>query len=532
MRKYFIIAYVIIGILVSLTIAISFDIKGLGGLTMLKTSLRKGGSPELDGGLEWFNTKMPIKLSDLRGKLVLLDFWTYCCINCMHVIPDLKRLERQYPDELVVIGVHSAKFTNEAESENIRQAILRYEIKHPVVNDANFAIWKRYSVNAWPTLVLINPEGYIIGYYSGEGNYELINSKISQTITEFRERGMLDEKPISFDMESKKVVSGVLSFPGKVIADELTNRLFIADSNHNRIVITDLDGRVIEVVGDGIDGKGDGNFSESSFNHPQGMALKGNTLFVADTENHLIRRLDLDKKMVTTIAGTGEQAGFMAQGGEGLTSSLNSPWDLTLVEDKLYIAMAGSHQIWVMDLAAGLVQPYAGSGHEGRIDGPLPSSALAQPSGITTDGKMLFFADSEVSSIRSVDLGPDGRVKTIVGLDLFVYGDKDGVGDEVRLQHPLGILYHEGMIYIADTYNHKIKVVDPKDRSCKTILGTGDPGHVDGKAPEFYEPGGLAVAKGKLYIADTNNHAIRVADLGSMEVTTLQISGLLKIISF
>lgn len=526
MGKYLVIAYITIGILVSLTIAISFDIKGLGGLTMLKTDLRKGRAPELDGGLEWFNTKRPIKLSDLKGKLVLLDFWTYCCINCMHVIPDLKRLEAQYPNELVVIGVHSAKFTNEQEAENIRQAILRYEIKHPVVNDANFAIWKRYFVNAWPTLILINPEGYIIGYYAGEGNYELINNKIGQTIAEFREKGLLDEKPISFDLESKNVISGILSFPGKVIADEPTNRLFIADSNHNRILITDLAGKVIKIAGNGNAGKNDGNFSESTFNHPQGMVLKGNTLFVADTENHLIRRLNLDEETVTTIAGTGKQAGFMTQVGEGLTSSLNSPWDLTLIEDKLYIAMAGSHQIWVMDLDSGLVQPHAGSGHEARIDGPLLSSALAQPSGITTDGKRLYFADSEVSSIRSVDLGSEGMVKTIVGIDLFVYGDKDGIGDEVRLQHPLGILYHEGMIYIADTYNHKIKVIDPKGKSCKTLLGTGEPGNADGKAPEFYEPSGITIANGKLYIADTNNHTIRVADLASMEVTTLPISGL------
>jgi len=465
-------------------------------------------APELVGGTAWLNTDRPIYIKNLKGKVVLLDFWTYCCINCMHMIPDLKRLEAKYPDELVVIGVHSAKFTNEKDSDNIRQAVLRYGIEHPVVNDSEFRIWRSYGVRAWPTLILINPEGYVAGVVSGEGHYELLDEAIGALIAGFS--GKMDRTSLGLALEKYKQPDTALFFPGKVLAS--SNRLFISDSNHNRIVIADLNGNVTDIIGGGEAGASDGAFEEATFNKPQGMSLDGKYLYVADTENHLIRRCDLETRTVETITGTGQQA--------------RSPWDVIVVKDKLYIAMAGAHQIWVMDLKERHVQPYAGSGHEGKIDGSLTESALAQPSGITTDGKRLFVADSEISSIRSIDLDENGKVETIVGLDLFEFGDRDGKGREVRLQHPLGVLFHEGMLYVADTYNHKIKVIDPDKKTSETLLGNGEPGSNDGVSPRFHEPGGLAIFGNKLYIADTNNHAIRVADLSTELVNTLFLKGL------
>jgi len=485
-------------------------------------------APELTGGASWFNVSKPLTLADLKGKVVLLDFWTYCCINCMHIIPDLKKLETKYSKELVVIGVHSAKFQNEREAENIRQAILRYEIEHPVINDSNFAIWQAYGARAWPTLVLIDPEGNIVGSDTGEGHYEILDKLIGKLSSEIRSKNLINEKPIPLSLEKYKQGPTYLSFPGKILADKASNRLFIADSNHNRIVITNLEGEVLDIAGNGETGRGDGTFKDASFHHPQGMALQGDNLYVADTENHLIRKLDLKAKIVTTIAGTGKQAEFMASGGMGISSPLNSPWDLAYVEGKLYIAMAGAHQIWVMDLETTVFQPFAGSGREGCIDGLLDKSTLAQPSGITASDSMLYFADSEVSAIRSVDM-KGNRVKTIVGQDLFVFGDVDGKGEEVRLQHPLGVANYNNLIYVADTYNHKIKVVNPVDNTCITFAGDGQPGFTDGKEPRFYEPGGLSLAKNnknKLYVADTNNHAIRTIDMKTKEVSTLQIKGL------
>ncbi len=482
-------------------------------------------APELAGGTAWLNISRPLTLADLKGKVVLLDFWTYCCINCMHIIPDLRKLEAKYPKELVVIGVHSAKFQNEREAENIRQAILRYEIEHPVINDSNFALWQAYGARAWPTLMLIDPEGNIVGSDTGEGHYEILDKLIGKLVSDFRSKNLINEKPIPLSLEKYKQGPSLLSFPGKILADEPSNRLFIADSNHNRIVIVSLEGEVLDITGNGEIGRGDGTFKDASFHHPQGMALQGDNLYVADTENHLIRKLDLKSKIVTTIAGTGKQAAFMDTGGMGTFSPMNSPWDLVYVEGKLYIAMAGAHQIWEMDLKTAVFQPFAGSGREGCIDGLLDKSALAQPSGITASGSRLYFADSEVSAIRSVDT-KENRVKTIVGQDLFVFGDVDGKGKEVRLQHPLGVANYNNLVYVADTYNHKIKVINPVDNTCITFAGDGQPGFIDGKEPRFYEPGGLSIARNKLYVADTNNHAVRVLDMKTKEVSTLQIKGL------
>lgn len=496
-----------------------------GEISVVSAQKKRVPAPELAGGTAWLNVSKPLALADLKGKVVLLDFWTYCCINCMHIIPDLKKLEAKYPRELVIIGVHSAKFENEREAENIRQAILRYEIEHPVVNDSNFAIWDAYGARAWPTLVLIDPEGNIVGSDTGEGHYEILDKLIGQLISDYRPKNLVNENPIPLSLEKYKLGPSILSFPGKVLADEASNRLFIADSNHNRIIIADLEGDLLDVAGNGETGKGDGAFADASFDHPQGMALHNNYLYVADTENHLIRKLDLKAKTVKTIAGTGKQAPFMDTGGMGTFSPLNSPWDLVFLDWQLYIAMAGAHQIWAMDLETTVFQPFAGSGKEGRIDGPLDKAALAQPSGITLSGTMLYFADSEVSSIRYVDLEKK-EVKTVVGLDLFVFGDVDGQGDVVRLQHPLGVFNHNGLIYVADTYNHKIKLLNPLDRTCRTYSGNGKAGHVDGKDPQFYEPGGLSIANNKIYVADTNNHAIRVVDMKTKEASTLQIKGL------
>ena len=482
-------------------------------------------APELKGGRGWLNTDKPLSLAALKGKVVLLDFWTYGCINCIHIIPDLKRLEAKYSSQLVVIGVHSAKFDNEKETDNIRRIILRYEIEHPVVNDADFAIWQAYSVRAWPTQVLIDPAGYVVGVAHGEGNYAVLDEAIAKLIGEFRPRGELNEQPLKLALERAQVGDLPLAFPGKVLTNVASGRLFIADSNHNRIVVTKLDGTLIETIGTGASGAADGTFERATFFRPQGLALDGETLYVADTENHLIRRVDLKKRIIETIAGTGKQSHAETGSGAALTVALNSPWDLQLVGRTLYIAMAGPHQIWQLDLEKALVSNYAGSGREARTDGALSASAFAQPSGLAFDGRHLYVADSESNIIRSIDLENE-VVSTLVGGDLFEFGDRDGRGDDVRLQHPLGVVAYQGKVLIADTYNHKIKQLDTTSRTVKTFLGTGKPGQADGAQASFYEPGGLSIAHDKLYVADTNNHAVRVVDLQTKQTTTLMIKGL------
>jgi DNA-binding beta-propeller fold protein YncE len=484
-------------------------------------------APDFPPDLDWLNVKKPISIEELRGKVVILGFWTYCCINCLHVLNDLRKLEEKFGSELVVIGIHSAKFTTERNTGNIRQAVMRYEIGHPVVNDYRMEIFNSYNIREWPTIVLVDPEGNIVSQLSGGEVYDVLNDSIVDILEKFEVINEVDHLPIELMLEKEPVLPGFLAFPGKVIADEKTNQLFIADTSHNRVVVLSLkDGTLKYIIGKGVKGSEDGELNNATFNHPQGLAFDGKRLFVADTDNHLIREVDLLQGKVSTLAGTGQKSSFPYKSGHARQVPISSPWDLVLAGKDLYIAMAGTHQIWRLELKTRIISPFAGSGQIARTDGPRNHSALAQPSGITSDGKKLYLADSEVSSIRSVGLEKNGKVETIVGGDLFDYGDTDAKGQEARLQHPLGIAYHKNYLYVADTYNNKIKRVDIREQFCETYAGTGEAGFSDGDSASFNEPGGLSIANGKIYIADTNNHAIRIVDIKTKMVETLNIKGI------
>lgn len=494
-------------------------------------------APELPPTQPWLNTDRPISLKELKGRVVVLDFWTYCCINCLHVLPELKYLEQKYKDSLTVIGVHSAKFNNEREVENIRQAVLRYDIEHPVIVDSGFHVWEQYAVRAWPTLMVIDPEGYIIGYVSGEGNRDVLDQLIEQLIQEHKDKGTINFQELSLTLEKQQQpLASPLAFPGKVLTTDAgidgKNCLFIADSGHHRLVVSTTDGEVIHVIGTGKPGFNDGSFAEAQFRAPQGMAFDAEKqlLYVADTENHTLRQVDFNTQVVKTIAGTGKQSyQIVPHGGAALETPLNSPWDLEKVGNSLFIAMAGPHQIWEMQLDIGKVRTYAGTGQEACINGSLTQAAFAQPSGLTTDGRELFVADSEVSSIRGVGLGELPQVRTVCGSgELFGFGDVDSEGFDVRLQHCLGVEYIQNYLWIADTYNHKIKRVDLRTSSCETMLGDGQPGCKDGQGlgSSFYEPSGMSALGSHLYIADTNNHAVRHVELDTLNVTTLEFPGL------
>ncbi|MEX2561216.1 MAG: thioredoxin-like domain-containing protein, partial [Pirellulales bacterium] len=498
-------------------------------------------APSLAGGSEWINVDAPLDVPMLRGKFVLLDFWTYCCINCIHILPELKKLELAHPGNLVVIGVHSGKFVTERDADNIRAAVLRYQIAHPVVNDPDFVLWRRFGVDTWPTLRLIDPEGNLVAGTKGEVEFAALDRVIRNAVPYYRRKGVLDETPLEFNLEHHQAQDTPLRFPGKLLADEAGDRLFIADSNHNRIVISRLDGELLDIIGTGAVGRDNGRYDQATFNNPQGMALRGDTLYVADTQNHMLRKVDLRTKQVATIAGTGQQRRearpqSRRNVGVPIRTRLASPWALWIHGDELYIAMAGPHQIWRMALDERQIGVHAGSGVEDIVDGPLAprggsqtSACFAQPSGLASDGRWLYVADSEGSSIRAVPLGPTGLVKTVIGTAhlaadrLFVFGDVDGPLPLARLQHPLGVVWYRERLYVADTYNSKIKVVDPGEQRVQTIAQHAASA-ADG--PLFDEPAGLSAAGGKLYVADTNQHRIRVIDLADESVTTLNIDAL------
>lgn len=483
-------------------------------------------APEFPDGLRWLNSDRPLRLRDLRGRVVLLDFWTHGCINCQHVLPDLAYLERTYRDRaLTVIGVHSPKFANERDPESVRHAILRHAIAHPVVLDEAMAVWQAYGVRAWPTMVLIDPRGYLLGSVSGEGHRAELAAVIAQVLDQSGRGDAPAPAPALLRLERPGDAGSALRYPGKVLADAVGGRLFVADSGHNRLVVADLGGAVRDIAGAGEAGSDDGSFDAATFRGPQGMALVGETLYVADTGNHLIRALHLRERTVRTVAGTGEPARPTARGGPADLVPLNAPWDLRADGEWLSIAMAGLHQIRRLHLRERRVDLFAGSGAEGRVDGPAWHAAFAQPSGLAGDGATLWVADSEISCVRAVSLA-DGTVATTAGGDLFAFGDRDGAGDAVRLQHPLGIAHADGVLYLADTYNHRIKRIDPRTGSTTSLYGDGTPGVASGERPRLREPGGLSVAAGRLYIADTDNQRICVAALPSGPVLPLPLAGL------
>ena len=437
----------------------------------------------------------------------------------------MRKLEEKYHRELVVIGVHAAKFTGEMETANLKQAVLRNELSHPVVNDNQFLVWKNYAIRAWPTLIFIDPIGKVIGKHEGELPYKVFDDLLKNMIHAYTQSGILDTKPLH-----KKVVNthdNALAFPGKLLADSVNSRLYISDTNHNRILITDFDGETHSIIGGSSPGFLDGDYTSATFDHPQGLALNGEWLYIADTENHAIRKVDLVRRTVTTMAGIGEQGSWGSLGGETKTTSLNSPWDLVLIGTTLFIAMAGSHQIWILEETENKIIPYVGTGREGILDDTLSEAQLAQTSGITTDGKNIFFVDSETRSVRWFPGDGQGYVRTLIGKGLFVFGDEDGDIANALLQHPMGVEYYDGNIYIADTYNHKIKILDIATSQVRTILGSGIFGfrNSTGLDSQVYEPGDISLSRGSLFVADTNNHLVRMMNLETCEVKSLELKG-------
>jgi thiol-disulfide isomerase/thioredoxin len=391
----------------------------------------------------WLNTSRPLKAEDLKSRIILLDFWTYGCINCMHIIPDMEYLEQKFGNDLTIIGVHSAKFKNESDTKNISKAIQRYDIRHAVVNDFDFSTWKAFGVRAWPTLILINPDGDIVTTYSGEGHRDALEKDIKKLRVQFA--GKINNTPLPLALEMGKQKPSILSFPSKIATGEVGGVpvLFIADSGHQRIVVTTLEGAIIDTIGSGKEGRDDGDFASASFNTPRGLAYKNNILYIADTKNNVLRAADVKKRTVTTLP----------------SREFSSPWDVAFYPDDnhLAIAMAGVHQIWSYDITEQSLSVIAGNGREAIDDGRLPVNSLAQTSGVSSYEGKLYFVDAESSSLRVLD---NGNVTTLIGSGLFDFGFKEGKKGAGQLQHPQGLYASKDGIFIADSYNHALRRYD------------------------------------------------------------------------
>ena len=457
-------------------------------------------APEL-WGRGWLNTQRELGLADLRGRFVLLDFWTFCCVNCLHVLDELRPLEARYDGELVVVGVHSPKFVHEADPDALEAAVERYGVAHPVLDDPELETWQAYTARAWPTLVLVDPEGYIVAQYAGEGHAHAIDLLLAELREEHRAKGTLQPGESPYVAPTPEPHD--LRFPAKVI--RLAGKGFlVADAGHHQIVELAEDAEtVVRRIGSGERGRADGSTAEAAYNEPNGLVALpphvadevGYDVVVADTVNHLLRGVTLATGETRTVAGNGEQR----MQGDG-TERLSSPWDVAWWQDRVWVAMAGNHQVWTFDPVTGAVEAVAGTGNEGLLDGTFAEAWFAQTSGLAADGGRLWLADSETSSLRYLERG---HVHTVVGQGLFDFGFQDGPAERALLQHPLGVTaLHDGSVAVLDTYNGAVRRFDPATGELTTL------------ATDLAEPSGGVLDGEHLVVAESAAHRLTRIPIG------------------
>ncbi|WP_240137040.1 NHL domain-containing thioredoxin family protein [Streptomyces sp. MUM 178J] len=441
-------------------------------------------APELIGKGGWINTGgKDLKLADFRGRTLILDFWTFCCINCLHVLDELRELEEKHRDTLVIVGVHSPKFVHEADHQAVVDAVERYQVHHPVLDDPELATWKQYAVRAWPTLVVIDPEGYVVAQHAGEGHAHAIERLVAELEAEHEAKGTLRRGDGPYVPPEPAATH--LRFPGKALLLP-SGHFLVSDSTRHQLVELAPDGEsVVRRIGEG------------DFKEPQGLALlPDGRVAVADTVHHRIRAYDPESGAIETLAGTGRQ---WWQGeptaGPAREVSLSSPWDVAWWGGKLWIAMAGVHQLWTYDPEAGTVQAAAGTTNEGLVDGPAAEAWFAQPSGLAAAGDRLWIADSETSALRWIDA--EGVVHTAVGTGLFDFGHRDGTAGQALLQHPLGVTaLPDGSVAVSDTYNHALRRYDPASGEVTTL------------ATDLREPSGAVLAGDDIVVVESGRHRL------------------------
>lgn len=453
-------------------------------------------APELIGKGGWLNTGgTDLSLADLRGRIVILDFWTFCCVNCLHVLDELRELEEAHRDTVVIIGVHSPKFVHEADHQAVVDAVERYGVHHPVLDDPELATWKQYAVRAWPTLVVIDPEGYVVAQHAGEGHAHALAKLVEELEAEHAAKGTLRRGDGPY--VPPEPVATDLRFPGKAV--QLPSGTFlVSDSTRHQLVELAADGEsVVRRIGTGERGFTD---SPPRFSEPQGLALlPDGRVIVADTVNHALRAYDPETGAVETVAGTGLQ---WMQGaptsGPAREVELSSPWDVAFFDDRVWIAMAGVHQLWTYDPAARTVAVAAGTTNEGLVDGAAAEAWFAQPSGLAAAGERLWIADSETSALRWVERTEDGyAVRTAVGTGLFDFGHRDGDAGQALFQHPLGVtVLPDGSVAVCDTYNHALRRYDPATGQVSTL------------ATDLREPSDAVLAGDDIVVVESARHRL------------------------
>lgn len=460
-------------------------------------------APEFTQDLDWINARGPVRLEDLRGRVVLLDFWTYGCINCRHVQPVLHELQSRFADSLTVIGVHAGKFAHERHTDRLAEACDRMGVGHAVVNDRQYRIWRSYGVEAWPTMALVGADGSLLGVQPGEVPVEDLSEAIAAAVARAEADGTLVRGPDPAAAPRPRA-EGTLRFPGRVLlgasghgvsddaSDGAPNRLWISDTGHGRVLECSLDAApaTATVLAE-----------HGGFVEPQGLCRIDGALYIADRAGQAVWRATADADR-ERVAGTGELARSGGEPGYGPDTPLRSPWGLACRRDDIIISMAGAHQLWRLEPVTLHVVPWAGTGGEDLVDGSLGSAFLSQPTGLSACRGEVAFADSESSAIR-VASEANGDVRTIVGTGLFEFGDRDGEGDSVLLQHAEDLAFvDDATLVVADTYNDRLKRIDLGSRTSAPWVGEA------GEAGALREPAGVHAHRGWIAVADTANHRV------------------------
>jgi thiol-disulfide isomerase/thioredoxin len=479
-----------------------------GLLTMGLPRANAGRATDFPNGLTWFNVARPLTLTELHGRAVLLDFFTPGCINCIHMLPDEKKLEEHFGQRLVVIGIDSPKFSASKTKQGLESFIDRYDLRHPIVLDPDMQMWNAYGVQAWPTLVLLGPDGNVEKTFIGEQSYEQLAGPVEAALANAPPASKLPRLPL-------QPIAGktrALATPGGIAVSP--SLVAIADTSHNRIVLADHSGKLVAIIGSGCEGRADGDYAHAQFNRPHGLAFHDGALYVADTDNQLIRRIDLAHKTVATVAGNG-QRGFAISGQfPARAAVLNSPWDVAWNGGKLYVSMAGDHQIWRYDPSSQTIGPWAGTGQEGLSDGARGDAQFAQPSGMSAHGDTLYDTDPESSSVRAIAL-PDGKVSTLIGHGLFDFGMRNGHASDAQLQHAEAVAWNGGSLYIADTFNNALRKLDLATHQVSTV------------AALLHSPLAVAaLAPDTLLVAEGDANRIDAVHLPDGKVTPWPVAGL------
>ncbi|GIX33581.1 MAG: hypothetical protein KatS3mg125_1537 [Lysobacterales bacterium] len=438
----------------------------MSNTTLLIPSTKRRPPVTLPPNLLRLDSAEPLSLSELAGRAVALTFWSASGACCERMLRELDELQRVLDDGLTVVAIHTPKYPRERSAELARRAVERLGLRFPSFHDPDFRLWQSLAVEAWPTVVVLDVSGREAARAVGAGQASRLQAQIEAVLDEALR---LDQR--RFGPSGCRAVSAAqrqaIRFPSALLVER--ERIFIADSGNHRIVQCRLDGTIQRVYGRGEPGLMDGPGHEAAFRYPQGLAVIGHRLFVADAGNEALRSIDLARGIVETVAGTGRSGQPLSAPVDARFTALGEPWGLATDGERLFVAMRQWRQICLFSPDNGRLSPYSGDG----FHDPLPieeSGHWLEPSGMCFRDGRLFVADADANLIRAVD-GPQQSPHRIIGGGPFDFGSEDGEWLAARFQYPLDLTYEatERKLWIADTYNDAIRIADLRRGTVETL---------------------------------------------------------------